>query len=280
VGGSLNLFPAEAINSLHHATDGIPRLINQVCDHALVLAFAGGQRKLDARAIEEAWADLQQLPSPWTDGRRAAEKDPSLPQPTIIEFGRLDEGEAAYDEPDEDAEPPVIHPLYGSLGAQNEPTETLSTLEHHLQSLQQDYGAPAATGATQVVVSEGAVENPFAELFAEEEVVIDRFASLDELGFRPEQMVTTAMSGELARLLQPHDRGAARREFNVVHPTTTVAEAATATVVEPTVSSDPVQPEEPDMIVVEDNPEDVAPAIHPIVERQEYRQLFAKLRRG
>lgn len=280
VGGSLNLFPAEAINSLHHATDGIPRLINQVCDHALVLAFAGGQRKLDARAIEEAWADLQQLPSPWTDGRRAAEKDPSLPQPTIIEFGRLDEGEAAYDDTDEDAEQPVIHPLYGALAEQDEPTETLTTLEHHLQALQQDYGAPAATGATQVVVSEAAVENPFAELFAEEEVVIDRFASLDELGFRPEQMVTTAMSGELARLLQPHDRGAPRREFNVVHPTTTVAEAATATVVEPTVSSDPVQPEEPDVIVVEDNPEDVAPAIHPIVKRQEYRQLFAKLRRG
>ena len=41
-----------------------------------------------------------------------------------------------------------------------------------------------------------------------------------------------------------------------------------------------MQPEEPDMIVLEDNPEEATQTIHPIVKRQEYRQLFAKLRRG
>jgi len=284
VGGSLNLFPVEAINSLHHATDGIPRLINQVCDHALVLAFAGGKRKLDARTIEEAWADLQQLPSPWTDGRRAAEGDPSLPAPTIIEFGRLDEGEvAAYDEPEDEVERPAIHAWYGDL-EQDEPAETLSTLEHHLQTLEQDYQPAAATA--QFVGGGTTLENPFAEMFAEEEVVIDRFASLDELGFRPEQMVTTAMSGELSRLLQPYDRGTPAREFHVIRPASesavaTTAPATTATAVaEAPSSSDPVQPEEPDMIVLEDNPEELVQTIHPIVKRQEYRQLFAKLRRG
>lgn len=271
-GGSLNLFPAEAIHSLHHATDGIPRLINQVCDHALVLAFAGGQRRIDARTIEEAWADLQQLPSPWTDGRRAAEKDPSLPAPTIIEFGRLDE--AAELDVQEDGPAPLAIHAWDDEPEHEEPAESLTTLEHHLQTLQRDYEAPAASASP--------VENPFAEPFAEEEVVIDRFASLDELAFRPEQMVTTAMSDELARLLQPHDRGAPRREFNVLRPASSMTESPTAAavIVEESSSSDPVQPEEPDLIVLEDNPDETSPTIHPIVKRQEYRQLFAKLRRG
>ena len=55
-----------------HATErmqqrGIPRLINQVCDHAMVMASLGGYHQLDAAGIEEAWADLQQLPGPWND---------------------------------------------------------------------------------------------------------------------------------------------------------------------------------------------------------------------
>src|SRR4029079_2446856 len=50
--------------AIHTATDGIPRLINQVGDHALMLAALGGHRQIDAAGIEEAWADLQQLPVP------------------------------------------------------------------------------------------------------------------------------------------------------------------------------------------------------------------------
>ncbi len=284
VGGPQGLFPPEAVNSLHQATDGIPRLINQVCDHALVLAFAGGKRKLDARVVEEAWADLQQLPSPWADGRRAAEGDPSLPAPTIIEFGRLDEPDLAQDE--EDVKQPAIHAWYGDL-EQDEPAETLSTLEHHLQELEQDYHPAAASAAPSPVVSSTvAIDNPFAERFAEEEVVIDRFASLDDLGFRPEQMVTSVMSGELSRLLEPYDRGVPPRALNVVRPANSgptspdVRAESTGFSDESPTAIDPVLPEEPDLIVLEDNPEEIASSVHPIVKRQEYRQLFAKLRRG
>jgi len=58
-GGSVDsLFTSEAQSAVHTATDGIPRLINQLCDHALMLAALGGHRQLDAAGIEEAWADL------------------------------------------------------------------------------------------------------------------------------------------------------------------------------------------------------------------------------
>src|SRR5436190_14400610 len=58
------LFTGDAQASVYTATDGIPRLINQVCDHGLILAALGGHRRIDAAGIEEAWADLQQLPVP------------------------------------------------------------------------------------------------------------------------------------------------------------------------------------------------------------------------
>lgn len=285
VGGPQGLFPVEALTSLHQATDGIPRLINQVCDHALVLAFAGGKRKLDTRVVEEAWADLQQLPSPWADGRRATEGDPTLPAPTIIEFGRLDASDGSPEEEAEEAvERPAIHAWYGDL-EQDEPAETLSTLEHHLQELQQDYHSAAASTSS---MANDAVthDDPFAERFAEEEVVIDRFASLDELGFRPEQMVTSVMSGELSRMLEPYDRGTPPRELNVVGSAQSKCDApnvrdeAAAVAVASPAATDPVLPDEPELIVIEDNPEEVVSSVHPIVKRQEYRQLFAKLRRG
>ena len=77
------LFPAESCNSVYKATDGVPRLINQVCDHALLLAYAGGKRQVEPGLVEEAWADLQQLPTPWNEQ--------SDPDRNIIEFGGLDD---------------------------------------------------------------------------------------------------------------------------------------------------------------------------------------------
>jgi len=65
VGGQPDqMFTHEALDAIHRATDGIPRLINQVCDHALIMACAGCVRRLDKTGIEEAWSDLQQLPTP------------------------------------------------------------------------------------------------------------------------------------------------------------------------------------------------------------------------
>jgi type II secretory pathway predicted ATPase ExeA len=87
VGGDPNrLFADDAIHAVYQATGGIPRLINQVCDHALILASMAQRPRLDAGEIEEAWADLQQLPIPPASGtQQSASTD------TVIEFGSLDE---------------------------------------------------------------------------------------------------------------------------------------------------------------------------------------------
>ena len=46
--GRDGLLTADAQTSVHTASDGIPRLINQICDHALMLAALGGQPQIDA----------------------------------------------------------------------------------------------------------------------------------------------------------------------------------------------------------------------------------------
>jgi type II secretory pathway predicted ATPase ExeA len=89
-GQSETLFGNEALDGVYQATQGVPRLINQVCDHALLLACAAGAPSLDKRSIEEAWADLQQLPTPWnrephTDHGGADQGG------EVIEFGILDD---------------------------------------------------------------------------------------------------------------------------------------------------------------------------------------------
>src|SRR5208337_565466 len=60
-GSRAEIFPAETCEMVHKATDGVPRLINQVCDHVLLLAYAAGIRRIEPAHVEEAWADLQQL---------------------------------------------------------------------------------------------------------------------------------------------------------------------------------------------------------------------------
>jgi len=80
------LFPEDALQAVYHATGGVPRLINQVCDHALVLAYADGVQEVTAELVQEAWSDLQQIPVPWNPAG-----NPVTNAKGVIEFGSLTE---------------------------------------------------------------------------------------------------------------------------------------------------------------------------------------------
>ncbi len=94
------IFAVDALHAIYRATDGIPRLVNQVCDHVLVMAAIGRHAPVDAAGVEEAWADLQQLPTPWSAGESATRESTDTGT-SILEFGELDgqlPDEAAPDE--------------------------------------------------------------------------------------------------------------------------------------------------------------------------------------
>src|SRR5579883_2478058 len=64
-GGKLPLpIAAEAITAVGELSQGIPRLINSLCDNALMLAFAEDQREVTPAHVRSAAADLRLGPPP------------------------------------------------------------------------------------------------------------------------------------------------------------------------------------------------------------------------
>ena len=53
-------FPSDACNLIHEVTAGVPRLINVLCDAALVFGYAEERRTIDRAMIEEVIAELEE----------------------------------------------------------------------------------------------------------------------------------------------------------------------------------------------------------------------------
>jgi general secretion pathway protein A len=54
-----HFFPSKAVNKIHKYTKGIPRLINIVCDNALLTAYADDQKIISKSVIREVIRDLE-----------------------------------------------------------------------------------------------------------------------------------------------------------------------------------------------------------------------------
>jgi type II secretory pathway predicted ATPase ExeA len=56
-GSTATLFLPEAVEFIHERTNGVPRLLNQLCDFALVYAFADGRKDIDADLVAQVLRD-------------------------------------------------------------------------------------------------------------------------------------------------------------------------------------------------------------------------------
>ncbi len=84
---SADLFENDAMEAVYLATHGVPRLVNQVCDQALVMAVNCGVRRISEEMINEAWSEIQRLPVEWhVLGNETESNDDN-----VVEFGSLDE---------------------------------------------------------------------------------------------------------------------------------------------------------------------------------------------
>ena len=192
------VFTPEALEAIYRATEGIPRLINQVCDHALILAFAGGRRQIDRAGIEEAWSDLQQLPTPWGESHRLAAHAQDG-RGTMIEFGDLD------DEPQASSaqEPPEEHELFapaGEIGPAAEATLLIHQIDDHLSDLARDFTVSASSYQDQPPAP--GTTDPFDERFEQEEVLVDRYSMLEPGSFGERHHVESDEGRTLAALLE------------------------------------------------------------------------------
>ena len=311
------VFPKEACQAVYRATDGVPRLINQLCDHALLLAYTRGRRQVGSAGVEEAWADLQQLPTPWNGDDQNADKAGN-----VIEFGGLDDesedAEQAGDAPE--ATVPALRVAPESDEPISDPIERLEQIEGALAGLDEDF-QPAGSIGPELELFFGDPENPFNEPFEEEEIVVDRHGPTpqDEQPERSQDVAEPAgaplpgtedfqfeaADEDACGLELPEAESTGVDEASSVDVADAVAPVAAVTAgqddedewetepstvllhrqqpVEADEEARPVAAEDEDMIVVEDGCEEAEPP-HTrrvvAVRRREYGQLFAKLRRS
>ena len=60
------IFEAKAVEKISLNSQGIPRIVNVICDNALLIAYASSKKKVSAEMVEEVARDLQ-LTAPSTD---------------------------------------------------------------------------------------------------------------------------------------------------------------------------------------------------------------------
>ncbi|HUY12938.1 MAG TPA: tRNA (adenosine(37)-N6)-threonylcarbamoyltransferase complex ATPase subunit type 1 TsaE [Terriglobia bacterium] len=75
--GSLPVFPENSLQAIHEYSRGYPRLINAICENALISAFAAGTRTVSLSFIEEACSDLRIFSSSTATGGQTIESKTS-----------------------------------------------------------------------------------------------------------------------------------------------------------------------------------------------------------
>lgn len=287
-GAAPDVFQDEALTTLHQLTDGVPRLVNQLCDHALILSAVAGERQVTTSRLEEAWADLQQLPVP-------QHAKPVSAADSIVEFGELEEAEPLQSNPGR------VTRIDAPAASERKAFEQLDVVETHLAAAIADEYSPLAMQPSEVEITFQGPQHPFGDVFEEEEVVIDRYASLEAQAMLHRPHVSSREGREIAAMMGAQSR----LQLGIVRPETSVEPAADELVAEAyddpfDPASDPVLPEyyphfsenvapaaraasEPELVVVDQGGTSHRPAAEAApgrAHRQEYRQLFARLRRG
>jgi len=66
-GRTEEIFTPESLDLICHVSEGVPRCINQLCDHSLLLAYVAEQTPVAVDTIRDALQDLRQLPLHWNE---------------------------------------------------------------------------------------------------------------------------------------------------------------------------------------------------------------------
>jgi len=187
VGGHADsIFDSDALRAIYSATDGIPRLVNQVADHALMMAAIGEKQQIGAAGIDEAWADLQQLPTPWNGAEHAGEAEAGT---GVVEFGGLDDEDGepietgtpdpettTFDDATVDRTEPFGETNDLTVKADNE----VDSRPEPAEADEDEPFEPAGTIGPEVELVFHGAHDPFGEDFDEEEIVTDEYLSLDD----------------------------------------------------------------------------------------------------
>lgn len=265
------LFDRGCDDAVFAATDGVPRLINQLCDQALVIAGAAGRRATTAD-IATAWREIQRLPLPATLG--GAEHDAAQPERHDRHPSPRDR--AAVPQPLDDEPLETIE--FGGLD--EDPFEVTPA---DAGSTRQPAGVGELWHGPDVELVFDAGGDPFAELFDHDGDSHSRMQCPDDFSGCPQ--VSSREGQALARLLASFERQAdaelpVRRPAAAEPPRPATAGDATPTGADQAGAS--MADDDADMVVIEEDLTEAATAAPAVVAVRpgDYRSLFSRLRRG
>ncbi len=154
-GGDVHaVFEDTALQQIHELTRGVPRLVNQLCDHSLILAAAGGVRQINSAMVREAWADLQQLPK---ENSAHVISSPLTEDDPIVEFGSLDDEPGLVELP-----PPLADADRSRQSAAPDQidAEAAKSVDEAPEDDDFPYASPAADGASPMDTWQRVFEQP------------------------------------------------------------------------------------------------------------------------
>ncbi len=127
-GDPASVFEPTAIDAIYRASDGIPRLIEQLADQAILQSGIQAQRPIPASRIGAVWTQLNQLPNPWSEPELTRYRTAPVAAPSAIAEPRADDLSPEFselsttdetDHTDETVSTPVFEP-----SATFEPSDT------------------------------------------------------------------------------------------------------------------------------------------------------------
>lgn len=167
------LFAQDGLEAIFGATDGVPRLVNQLGDQLVWMAHETGNTPLNGEIVQQAWSELQQLPAPWNAPPESASVTESM-----VEFGELSaEGEFLEEDiegnPEDDL--PALIPMNSHRQEETEFVETFDATEQLLEQIEK---LDSANGVSQEETTPVAYD-PFQEAFGSEEIVLDQYLAFE-----------------------------------------------------------------------------------------------------
>lgn len=181
-GMQAGFFAQDGLEAVFAATDGVPRLVNQLGDQLVWLSDETGYAPIDGAIVQQAWSEIQQLPAPWN--LQNAE-----PVGTTVEYGELTLEDELLDEEELALIPLNGRDSSGPYGEDDAYFEPLSPAEQLAEQLDDRLDSKSAEQFAGLEIADRAqnrpfdtvtaAKNPFDESFHTEEVVIDQYLDFE-----------------------------------------------------------------------------------------------------
>ena len=189
-----NIFETPAFDAIYRASQGVPRLIEQLADQAILQSGLESRKPIDADRIGKVWTQLHQLPIPWSDSWSESANSrfdsPGLDSPQEQPEERSEE---IHREPSMDSDQDASVE-FGALD--EDPSGThLASSTNFFESFIQDPIGSSAVSPPRAWLASDALEKPFGQLIKE--------LNLAAIELRPEDRVFSSANQDTIQQPKP-----------------------------------------------------------------------------